>query len=64
LPPASHGGPPRSGQAPSLGFYAGLILLAVLAPTVAAFGFLAVALSVVVRNPGAEDSAEERREAT
>jgi hypothetical protein len=41
-----------------------VILPAVLAPTVAAFGFLAVALSVVVRNPGAEDSAEERREAT
>jgi uncharacterized membrane protein len=35
--------------APSLGFYAGILLFALLAPKVAAFGFLAVAVNAVVR---------------
>jgi uncharacterized membrane protein len=35
--------------APSLGFYAGILLFALLAPKVAAFGFLAVAINAVVR---------------
>jgi uncharacterized membrane protein len=34
---------------PSLGFYAAVLLLAALAPSLAAFGFLAVALSAVLR---------------
>jgi uncharacterized membrane protein len=35
--------------APSLGFYLAILLLALLAPQVAAFGFLAVAVNAVVR---------------
>ena len=36
--------------APSLGFYAVILLLAALAPAVAAFGFLAIALVAVIRS--------------
>jgi uncharacterized membrane protein len=36
--------------APSLGFYAAVILLAVFAPTVAVFGFLVVALRAILRS--------------
>jgi hypothetical protein len=35
--------------APSLGFYAAILLLAIVAPSAAAFGFLAIALLAVVR---------------
>jgi len=35
--------------APSLGFYAALILLAIFAPTVAVFGFLVLAIRAIVR---------------
>ena len=35
--------------APSLGFYSVILLLAVVAPSAAAFGFLAVALVAVIR---------------
>jgi uncharacterized membrane protein len=38
-------------MAPSLGFYGVVILLAIFAPTVAVFGFLAVALRAVVAPP-------------
>ena len=36
--------------APSLGFYSIILLLALVAPSAAAFGFLAVALVAVIRS--------------
>ncbi len=37
---------------PSLGFYIGVIALAIVAPKVAAFGYLVIAIVAVVRAPG------------
>jgi hypothetical protein len=37
---------------PSLGFYAGVIVLAIFAPRVAAFGFLVIAIVAVLRARG------------
>jgi hypothetical protein len=37
---------------PSIGFYAGVIVLAILAPKVAAFGYLLIAIFAVLRARG------------
>ncbi len=39
-------------SAPSIGFYAAIVLLSLIAPTVAAFGYLAIAVLVVFRSRG------------
>jgi uncharacterized membrane protein len=44
---------------PSLGFYVGVIVLAVVAPTVAAFGYLVIAVSAVLRARGDQAPAPE-----
>ena len=41
---------------PNLGFYVGVIVLAVVAPKVAAFGYLAIAVSAVLRAHGDQTS--------
>jgi uncharacterized membrane protein len=44
---------------PSLGFYVGVILLAIFAPQVAAFGYLVIAIVAVARAPGDQSTATE-----
>jgi uncharacterized membrane protein len=39
-------------SAPSIGFYAAIVLLSLVAPTVAAFGYLAIAVLIVFRSRG------------
>jgi uncharacterized membrane protein len=39
-------------SAPSIGFYAAIVLLSLVAPTIAAFGYLAIAVLVVFRSRG------------
>jgi hypothetical protein len=43
---------------PSIGFYAGAIALAIVAPQVAAFGYLAIAVVGVLRAKGDETAPE------
>ena len=45
--------------APSLAFYGGILVLAVLAPQVAAFGFLAIAVLALVRARGEPEAGEQ-----
>ena len=44
---------------PSLGFYVGVIVLAVLAPKVAAFGYLVIAILAVLRARGDQSASRE-----
>ena len=48
---------------PSLGFYFGVIVLAVFAPRVAAFGYLMVAIIIVLRAHGDQNNALKGRQA-
>ena len=45
---------------PSLGFYVGVIVLAVVAPKVAAFGYLVIAVSAVLRAHGDQHARSAR----
>jgi hypothetical protein len=50
--------------APSLGFYVGVIVLAIFAPRVAAFGYLAIAVIGVLRAHGDQGTPPEIAEPT
>jgi hypothetical protein len=49
---------------PSLGFYVGVIVLAILAPRVAAFGYLVIAVIGVLRAHGDQGTPPEIAEPT
>ena len=49
---------------PSLGFYVGVIVLAIFAPEVAAFGYLVIAIVAVLRAHGGKATAREIADAT